>query len=155
MDADRLRAVRTIDASAAKIFAVLTDPYEHPALSGAGDVVAVVAAEVPLRLGSEFRMRMRRGLPYETRNVVVAYVQNQTIAWQTTMLGGLVGGRVWRYDLEVVPAGTIVTATWDVSEDKQRWLLLRGGVGAKTQRQMTRSLARLAGRVTGSGGPRR
>lgn len=155
MDAERVKAVRTIDASAARIFAVLTDPYEHPALSGAEDVEAVSAAQVPLRLGSEFRMKMRRGLPYETRNVVEEYVENQTIAWRTTMLGGLVGGRVWRYDLEVVPAGTIVTETWDVSGDKQRWLLLQGRASEKTQRQMTRSLARLEQRVTASGGPRR
>jgi hypothetical protein len=146
MDSHRVRAVRTIDASAARIFAVLADPYEHPALSGESDVVAVEAAEVPLRLGAEFRMEMRRGLPYQTRNVVVAYVQNQTIAWKTTLLGGLVGGRVWRYDLEVVPAGTIVTETWDVSEDRQRWLM-SGHRREETQRQMTRSLDRLAERV--------
>ncbi|MGH1561337.1 SRPBCC family protein [Mumia sp. DW29H23] len=152
MDSDRIRAVRTVDASAARIFAVLADPYAHPALAGAEDVVEVVSAtEVPLREGSEFEVRMSRGLPYTTHNVVVAHVQNQTIAWRTTMLGGLVGGRVWRYDLEVVPAGTIVTETWDVSEDRQRWLLTRGRRPEATQRQMTRSLERLAAQVTARG----
>ncbi|MBW9210363.1 SRPBCC family protein [Mumia sp. zg.B21] len=147
MNSDRVHAVRTIDASAARIFALLADPHSHPSLAGAEDVVEVVdVTDVPLRLGSEFQMRMRRGgVPYTTTSVVVAYVENQTIAWRTTMLGGLLGGRVWRYDLEVVPAGTIVTETWDVSEDRQRWLLRRGSLAETTQRQMTRSLDRLAG----------
>jgi len=62
---------------------------------------------------------MRWGLPYRTwghlplagDNTVIEFEQDRRIAWQTTMLGGLVGGRIWRYELSPTDGGTLVRET--------------------------------------------
>jgi hypothetical protein len=50
-------------------------------------------------------------LPYRTTNTVIEFEQDRRIAWQTTMLGGLVGGRIWRYELSPTDGGTLVRET--------------------------------------------
>ena len=80
-------------------------PGKHASFDGSGTVQHATQESMPLSKGSKFGMSMRMGLPYRTTNTVIEYEPDRRIAWQTTMLGGLVGGRIWRYDeLEPRPA---------------------------------------------------
>jgi hypothetical protein len=139
---------RVIHASPATIFALVADASRHPDIDGSGTVRRLrPGAARMLSLGAEFGMEMRVGVRYSMRNVVIEFEQDRRIAWQTTVPGALgrwVGGRIWRYQLEEVAEGTRVTETWDISGDKQRWLLGRFGTPASTVRNMARTLERIA-----------
>jgi uncharacterized protein YndB with AHSA1/START domain len=134
---------RVIPAPPAKIFELLADAGLHNAFDGSGTVVGTKAESRPLSKGSRFGMSMKMGLPYKTANEVVEFEQDRRIAWQTSGFGGLVGGRIWRYELEPVDGGTLVRETWDLSDDRQRFLLRRSHFPAKTRQDMARTLERL------------
>jgi hypothetical protein len=139
---------RVIKAPAASIFAILADPSRHPEIDGSG-AVKKPKDDAPhnLTLGSKFGMSMKLGLPYSMSNTVIEFVQDKRIAWQTVFagpLGRVVGGRIWRYDLDEAPGGTRVTETWDISKDKQRVFFKMGNVSKVTASSMTKSLERLA-----------
>ena len=75
-----------------------------------------------LELGSKFGMSMKVGVPYSMVSTVIEFDEPRRIAWQTRFpLGPLThlnGGRIWRYDLEPVEGGTLVTETWDITQEK-------------------------------------
>lgn len=144
MSSDQVYVERVIRASPSAIFAVVADASRHQEIDGSGNVMGVKQPGEPLRLGSEFGMSMKQGLPYSTKNVVVEFEQDRLIAWKTTGLGGLVGGRTWRYELEPVGDGTLVRETWDVSQDKQKFFLKRSSLPDSTGQAMTKTLRRLA-----------
>lgn len=139
---------RVIHAPAASIFAVVADPARHPEIDGSGSVVkAKEGTPDRLSLGSTFGMSMKLGLPYSMTNTVIEFEPDRRIAWQTRLsgpLGKLVGGRIWRYELEEADGGTLVRETWDITEDRQAFLLRRGPVGTQTAGAMTKTLERLA-----------
>ncbi len=139
---------RVIEAPPAAIFAVVADASRLPEIDGSGALVRPKAgAPERLALGSTFGMSMKLGVPYTTSNTVVEFEQDRRIAWQTAMpgvLGHLIGGRIWRYELEAVDGGTKVTETWDISKDKQAFFLKHGSVGAHTAGTMSKTLDRLA-----------
>ncbi|RYJ07651.1 MAG: dimethyladenosine transferase [Actinomycetales bacterium] len=148
MDNDTLSVERTIAAPASAIFAYLSDAAKHQEIDGSGTVRGTRGDSEPLSIGSVFGMAMHMGVGYRTKNTVIELVPDQRIAWQTTGLGGLVGGRIWRYELE--PAGegsTLVRETWDVSRDKQKFFLKRSKIPAANQAGMRRTLERIAGLV--------
>ena len=92
-------------------------------------VKAKDGAPQQLTLGSTFGMSMKMGVPYTMSNTVIEFEPDRRIAWQTVLsgpLGRFVGGRIWRYELEDARAGTKVTETWDISEDKQAFFLQHG-----------------------------
>ena len=139
---------RVIKAPPAVIFAIVADASRHPDIDGSGSVKAT-KDDGPghLSLGSSFDMSMKLGVPYTMTNTVIEFEQDRRIAWQTALagpLGRFIGGRIWRYELAETPAGTKVTETWDITQDKQRFLLARGPVGKETANAMTKTLARLA-----------
>ncbi len=145
MSADQVHVERVIEAPAPAIFSVIADASRHQEIDGSGAVKGLKRPGEPLRLGSEFDMSMKLGLPYSTKNVVVEFEQDRRIAWKTTGLFGLIGGRIWRYELE--PAGdgaTLVRETWDVSQDKQKFFLKKGSMPDNTGKAMTKTLKRLA-----------
>lgn len=144
MSADQVHVERVIQAPASAIFAVVADASRHQEIDGSGTVQGVKKPGEPLRLGSEFGMSMKLGLPYSTKNVVVEFEQDRLIAWKTTGLGGLIGGRIWRYELEPSGDGTLVRETWDVSQDKQKFFLKKGSMPDNTGKAMTKTLTRLA-----------
>ena len=144
MSADQVHVERVIEAPASAIFAVVADASRHQEIDGSGTVQGVKQPGEPLRLGSEFGMSMKMGLPYSTKNVVVEFEQDRLIAWKTTGLGGLIGGRIWRYELEPAGDGTLVRETWDVSQDKQKFFLKKGSMPDNTGKAMTKTLKRLA-----------
>ncbi len=85
-------------------------------------------------------------IPYRTTNTVIEYEPDQRIAWQTTALGGLVGGRIWRYELSPAPAtaGTRVRETWDVSQEKNKRMVISGSMPQRTEQGMAATLDRIA-----------
>lgn len=148
--------VRVIQASPAAIFALVADASRHPDIDGSGTVRRLRAgATRMLSLGAVFGMEMRVGVRYSMQNEVIEFEPVRRIAWRTTVAGPLgrwVGGRIWRYELEEVDDGTRVSETWDISGDKQRWLLGRFGTPASTVRNMARTLERIA-ELTEAGRP--
>jgi uncharacterized protein YndB with AHSA1/START domain len=139
---------RVIKAPPAAIFAIVSDASRHPEIDGSGSVVRTKpGAPEKLALGSTFGMSMKLGVPYSMSNTVIEFEPDRRIAWQTTLsgpLGKFIGGRIWRYELSPVDNGTKVTETWDISQDKQRFLLKHGPVAAQTAQSITKTLQRLA-----------
>lgn len=149
MTSDTVSVVRTIKAPAADIFALLSDAAKHSEFDGSGTVRGTKQATRPLTLGTTFGMSMHQGVGYTTSNTVVEFEQDRRIAWQTTGLKGLVGGRIWRYELTPTSEGTVVTETWDVSQDKQKFFLKRSKLPVANEKGMRKTLERLAETLEG------
>ena len=102
-------------------------------------------------------MDMHLGVAYSTRNTVIELDDNRRIAWQTTAsgpLGTVLGGRIWRYELEPVEGGTLVTETWDLSQEK--WTskpVVKLTMTSSTRHNMEHTLARIEQVVTGAQDP--
>ena len=146
MSGDVVSAERVIQAPPDAIFDYLADAGKHPLIDGSGTVKQVKpGAPERLALGSRFGMSMKMGVPYSMVNTVIEFEDNRRIAWQTRLagpLGRLVGGRIWRYELEPVEGGTRVRESWDISQDHQRGMLRR--IAAKgTATSMDATLARI------------
>jgi len=86
-------------------------------------------------------MKMKMGVPYFTRNVVVDFVENRTIAWHHF------ARCVWRYELEGVPGGTRVTESF--TYDKPVGLVVTAmGFPERNRLAMEATLERLETLVT-------
>ncbi len=144
MSSDQITVERTINAPADRIFALLSDAAKHETIDGSGTVKGTRQESRPLELGTKFGMSMHMGMAYKTSNVVVEFEQNRRIAWKTTGAKGLIGGRIWRYELTPVDGGTLVKETWDVSQDKQKFLLKRSRMAPAAKVGMRKTLARIA-----------
>ncbi|HET6154390.1 MAG TPA: SRPBCC family protein [Marmoricola sp.] len=103
-------ASTTIAAPPSVVFAILSDPRQHPRIDGSGHVREAVSGPDKLVLGSEFGMSMKMGAPYKMKNRVVEFEQDRLIAWRHA------GVHRWRYELSPTDdGGTAVTETWDLS----------------------------------------
>jgi uncharacterized protein YndB with AHSA1/START domain len=129
-----------VEAPAEVVFAILSDPRQHPRIDGSGSVQRVVAG--PDRLtatGDTFGVAMRIGVPYVIRNVVVEHEPDRRIAWRHF------GAHRWRYELTPEGTGTRVTETWDAS----RWhavgfaVLSRLGFPERNRQGIEATLVRL------------
>jgi uncharacterized protein YndB with AHSA1/START domain len=152
-----------INAPAAQIFALIADAGKHSSIDGSATVdhsVPNVAGRAapeeqsqPLSLGSKFGMSMRGRpetlfLPYRTTNTVIEFEPDRRIAWQTRMGPlGVIGGRIWRYELSPADGGTLVRETWDVSQDRQRPMLRMGAMPKQAEDGMRATLKRIAALV--------
>ena len=152
MDGNTVSVERVIKASPDKIFALLADAGRHASFDGSDSVKHASQESVPLSKGAKFGMAMRGRketlfIPYRTTNTVIEYEPDRRIAWQTTSFGGLIGGRIWRYELSPAPAdpdGTLVRETWDVSQDKQKPMITSGSMPKLTEDGMRATLERIA-----------
>jgi uncharacterized protein YndB with AHSA1/START domain len=149
---DTVSVERVIKAPAREIFALLADAGRHRSFDGSGTVDHADAASIPLESDTTFSMRMRGRpetlfVPYTTNNTVVEFEPDRRIAWRSSTLGGLVGGRIWRYELVPTEDGTLVRETWDVSRDRQRPILKMGSMPRQTEDGMRATLARIAALV--------
>jgi uncharacterized protein YndB with AHSA1/START domain len=141
---------RVINASAGDIFAMIADAGRHSSFDGSGTVDHSTEKSQPLALGAKFGMSMRGRpeslfLPYRTTNTVIEFEPDRRIAWQTRMGPlGVIGGRIWRYELSPVENGTLVRETWDVSQDRQRPMLKMGAMPKQTEDGMRATLERIA-----------
>ena len=149
MDSDTITVERTIAAPPAEVFSLLSDAAKHVEFDGSGTVRGTRQASEPLTLGTRFGMAMHQGFGYRTSNKVVEFEQDRRIAWKTTGLKGIVGGRIWRYELEPVDGGTLVKETWDLSQDRQKFLLKRSKMPAAAKNGMRKTLERIAETVEG------
>jgi uncharacterized protein YndB with AHSA1/START domain len=117
---DVVTVERFIPAHAAAIFDLLADPSRHQEIDGSGTVRDAKAGAERLALGSQFGMSMKMGLPYSMVSTVIEFEPDRRIAWQTRgpgRVGGLAGGRVWRYELEAQEGGTLVRESWDIGDE--------------------------------------
>ncbi|WP_156662610.1 SRPBCC family protein [Mycobacterium sp. 1274761.0] len=152
MQSDSVSVERVINAPAREIFALLADAGCHASFDGSGTVDHTTSESIPLELGTTFSMRMRGRpetlyLPYTMNNKVIEFEPDRRIAWQPTALGGLIGGRIWRYELIPTEGGTLVRETWDVSQDRQRLMLKMGSMARQAENGMRATLARIAALV--------
>lgn len=101
---------RVIPAPRSVLFDILADPARHPEIDGSGTLVAPGNVQPDrLALGSKFGMKMRIVVPYDMRSTVVEFEEDRLIAWAHY------GKHRWRYELEDVDGGTLVTETFDWS----------------------------------------
>ena len=144
---------RTIDAPAAAIFAILTNPSRHQDLDGSGLIRGLRDASVPkLSKGAVFEMNMRQaGAPYRTVNRVVEFDEPHLIAWQvhpagwlSTLREFLVGGHIWRYRLTADGGSSRVCEEWDFTGSASPWVLRMMRFPSRNSRAIKRSLDRLA-----------
>jgi uncharacterized protein YndB with AHSA1/START domain len=146
MDGYVVSTERVVPAPPEAIFELVADPTRHPEIDGSGTVRKAKTDGGRLGLGDTFGMSMHMGIGYSMVNTVIEFEENRKIAWQTRLsgfMGGFIGGRIWRYELEPVEGGTRVTESWDISEDHQRAFLKRGKLGETTKSSMDKTLARL------------
>jgi uncharacterized protein YndB with AHSA1/START domain len=109
---------RVIPAEPQAIFDLLADPRRHAEIDGSGTVKAArTNAPERLTLGSKFGMDMRLKVPYRITNEVVEFDEATLISWRHF------GGHIWRYRLEAVEGGTLVTEEFDWSTNKSPLML--------------------------------
>jgi len=141
---DTESAERVIPAPAGEIFALLADPGRHHEIDGSGSVQLPKDGAQRVKRGDQFAMLMKRGVPYSTTNTVVEFEDERLIAWKTcsnNAIGRILGGPIWRYELEPVDGGTRVRETWDISEARAEKPLLRLGlVHRDVHKSMERTL---------------
>ena len=141
---------RVIPAPADRVFAIVTDPAQHPRIDGSGTVKAAAGASSRLQKGSRFTMVMRGfGIPYRMENTVVEFEEGRRIAWRN------VGGQRWRYEMVPVQGGTRVRETFDYSQAISPLALELARFPSRNRKAMERSLARLERLATGPARPRR
>ncbi len=145
--ADVVSVERLIASPPEPIFELLADPSRHPEIDGSGTVRGAKAGSERLQLGSTFGMSMRMGMPYSMVSKVVEYEENRRLAWQTRgpgRVGRLVGGRIWRYELEPVEGGTLVRESWDISQESPVTRpLVRMTASSATRKSMAATLERI------------
>lgn len=135
---------RLVAAAPSEIFELLRDPAMHPVIDGSGTVRDSNAQGSKLSLGIEFGMQMRLGVPYRISNTVVEFEQDRQIAWRHF------SGHRWRYELEAIGSGTMVSETWDASRLRHKWVLRILGFTRSTGPNMERTLERLAAQFPGA-----
>jgi uncharacterized protein YndB with AHSA1/START domain len=148
---DVVTVERLIPAPPEAIFALIADPARHRDMDGSGTVQGARGSSERLGLGSQFGMSMKMGLPYSMVNTVIEYEQDRRLAWQTRgpgPVGKLVGGRIWRYELQPVDDGTLVRESWDISEEAPVTKLGVKRLANKTEQNMAATLARIEELVT-------
>ena len=118
-DQQSVTVERSIDASTADIFDVLSNPERHPELDGAGFVRSVEHADRITATGQVFTMNMEgdhMGGEYKTDNHVVGYSEGALLAWRTAPAGTEPPGWQWVWELTSTgPDSTEVSLTYDWS----------------------------------------
>ena len=144
---DVVTVERFIPAPASAIFDLLAHPDRHQEIDGSGTVRSAKGGGDRLRPGSHFGMSMKMGVPYAMESTVIEFEEDRRLAWQTrgpTAIGRLVGGRIWRYELEPQDGGgTLVRESWDITQES--WLTKPGvkRLGAATAKNMAATLERI------------
>ena len=131
---------RVIQAPPEAIFDVLADPEKHAIIDGSGTLVGARGNPTRLFLGAKFGMKM--SFHATMRNKVVEFDEGRQIGWRH------IGQHVWRYQLDPVDGGTLVTETFDWRPSPVPWLLERNGIPEKHPASMEKTLERLDTYVT-------
>ncbi|WP_236788376.1 SRPBCC family protein [Amycolatopsis sp. GM8] len=140
----QVSGTRFVAAPPEDIFALLTDPSQHPVLDGSGTVQAARSGGPDrLELGTRFGMDMKLGAPYKILNTVVEYEENRLIAWRHF------NGHRWRWELTPVDGGTEVTETFDWSTARVPVAISLSFFPRRNKEGIERTLDRLAGMFPG------
>lgn len=154
---DTISVRRLIPSPPEPIFDLLADPAGHATIDGGDTVRSARSGGRRLGPGDRFGMDMKMGVAYSTSNTVVEFEDNRLIAWQTTAsgpLGAAVGGRIWRYELKPVDQGTLVTESWDLSQEKRvSKPFVKLAMTSVTKKNMEATLERIEELVTGAAQP--
>lgn len=109
----RISVERVIHASAADIYAVVTDPAAHVRIDGSGMLVEAPDAEPVKAVGDTFSMEMDReplgDLPmgrYAVLNTVTAIEPHRLVEWTVGTAGRTPIGHVYGFVLEPVDDST-------------------------------------------------
>lgn len=154
MSDDKITVERTIQASSADVFEVLSNPERHPELDGSGFVISDEKSNRIQGTGDVFTMNMtgdHMGGDYRTDNYVTGFSPNQLLAWQTAPAGQEPPG--WQWVWELVADGsdaTLVRLTYDWSNVTDPELLEKISFPLVSEVQLEDSLDNLSQAVTGS-----
>jgi hypothetical protein len=122
-----------------RLFDVVADPSQHPAMDGGGTVKASRAGGPQrLSLGAKFAMDMHLAASYKILNTVVEFDEPSVIGWRHF------NGHIWRYTFTEVAGGTEVREDWDARKAKNKLALLLMGFPKRNRLAMTATLERLA-----------
>jgi uncharacterized protein YndB with AHSA1/START domain len=139
---------RIIPAPPARIFSLVANPRRHKDIDGSGSVRDAHDVPDELSLGSTFGMNMEMGAKYSMVSTVIEYESDRRIAWQSrtpeesnNLVRHLFGGRIWRYELEPVEGGTRVRESWDLTQERNRWIVR--AYRRKTRKNMAATLERI------------
>lgn len=149
----KITVSRTIDASAADIFEVLSLPARHVELDGSGFVQSVDHGDRITATGQKFTMNMsgdHMGGDYQTDNHVTGYDKDHLLAWKTAPAGTEPPGWQWVWELiQQGPDSTEVRHTYDWSQVTDKELLKKVSFPLVSQSELEDTLGRLAAAVTG------
>lgn len=126
-----------VPAPPSQVFDLLADPRRHAEIDGSGTVRGQVEGPERLSLGARFGMRMHLVVPYRMTSEVVELEPDRRIAWRH------LGHHVWRYELEPVDGGTLVTETFDWAPARAPRALELLRIPARNTRGIEATLERL------------
>jgi hypothetical protein len=126
---ERLSVSRPIAASAAAIFAVISDPRGHVAIDSSGMLQSAPDAKRVEKAGDEFIVNMDReslgDMPlgkYVVTNTVTKYETDRLLEWTVSGVIQPPIGHVYGYQLDDAGGGTIVvTSYYDWSGISDDW----------------------------------
>lgn len=151
-DDKRITVTRTIDASAAELFEVLSLPQRHVEIDGSGFVRSVDHGDRISAVGQTFTMNMtgeHMGGDYQTDNHVTGYGENRLLAWQPAPAGTEPKGWEWVWDLTPQgPDSTEVRLTYDWGKVTDQTVLDKVGFPLVSADQLEDSLDNLAAAVS-------
>lgn len=147
-------ATRQIDAPAAAIFDILSNPQRHAETDDSGMVVSADQGERLEKVGDIFTMNMtNKDGDYQTKNEVFAFQEDRVIGWknlQNTTSEVTVGAK-WLYELEPIDAdNTNVTLTYQRDELEENLLSMSETFDDEF---LAKSLDSLAAAVAGTDNP--
>ena len=127
MSTERIEIQRTIAASPADIFALISDPHGHVTIDASGMLMDATGERVR-RVGDQFVVHMDREAlndfplgKYDVTVEITKFVPDEEIAW--TILGQISPqiGHIYGYRLEPGAEGTLVTSYYDWSSIHPVW----------------------------------
>jgi uncharacterized protein YndB with AHSA1/START domain len=149
----------TIAAPPSVVFAIVSDPHQHPRIDGSGSVRGLIDGPDRLERGASFGVSMKLfGVPYKITNRVVEFEPDRRIAWRHF------GAHRWRYVLlPTEHGGTEVVETFDYTRYPPLWRRLlelarfpernRRGIEGTLQRLKAAAEADEAAAASGAAGP--
>lgn len=147
-ESTQITVSRTIDASAAQLFEVLSNPERHAELDGSGFVLSDEKSDRITATGQVFTMNMtgdHMGGDYQTDNHVTGYDPNKMLAWKTAPAGVEPPGWEWLWQLDAQgPDATEVSVTYDWSKVTDKDLLQKLSFPLVPESALEASLGHLA-----------
>ncbi|OYN88048.1 SRPBCC domain-containing protein [Parenemella sanctibonifatiensis] len=117
-DTKKLTVTRTINAPAAEIYDLLTNPHRHSETDASGMVRSLDQGDRLAEVGQVFRINMHHPDmgDYQMDNTVSGLQENKLVAWKPANPGEEPYGLEWAWSLESTDASrTEVTLTYDWS----------------------------------------